>query len=121
MDALPAPPIVSGHEVTVLQAIAVGAGFPADVDAGTIGLVLTGGMAAGVTLHGIASMARAQIRPRAKSSRCPTEIAKPSGLIEREGPPENHDIGRITPRFGEIGCFAVAVNSRISCAESYFA
>ena len=64
-------------------------GFPADVDAGTIGLVLTGGMAAGVTLHGIASMARAQIRPRGEEpAGGPTEIAKPSGLIEREGPPE---------------------------------
>lgn len=63
--------------------------FPADVDAGTIGLVLTGSMAAGVTLHGIASMARAQIRPRGEEpAGGPTEIAKPSGLIEREGPPE---------------------------------
>ncbi len=64
-------------------------GFPADVDAGTIGLVLTGGMATGVTLHGIASMARAQIRPRGEEpAGGPTEIANPSGLVEREGPPE---------------------------------
>ena len=64
-------------------------GFGADVDAGKIGLWLTGGMATGVTLHAIASAARAQIRPHGEEPRGgPTEIATGTGLIEREGPPK---------------------------------
>jgi hydrogenase small subunit len=64
-------------------------GFPADVDAGTLGLWLTGGMAAGLGLHGIASAGRAQMRPTGEQPRGgPTEIARDGGLVEREGPPE---------------------------------
>ncbi len=64
-------------------------GFGADVDAGTLGLVLTGGMAAALGLHGIASAARAQMRPIGEEPRGgPTEIAKGSTVVEREGPPE---------------------------------
>jgi hydrogenase small subunit len=64
-------------------------GFPADVDAGTLGLWLTGGMAAGLGLHGIASAGRAQMRPKGEELRGgPTEIARGGGLVEREGPPE---------------------------------
>jgi hydrogenase small subunit len=62
-------------------------GFAADIDAGKLGLVLTGGMAAGITLHGIASAGRAQMRPRGEESSGVTEIGRGSGLIEREGPP----------------------------------
>jgi hydrogenase small subunit len=64
-------------------------GFPADVDAGTLGLWLTGGMAAALGLHGIASAGRAQMRPTGEQPRGgPTEIARDGGLVEREGPPE---------------------------------
>jgi hydrogenase small subunit len=64
-------------------------GFPADVDAGTLGLWLTGGMATALGLHGIASAGRAQMRPTGEEPRGgPTEIARGSGLVEREGPPE---------------------------------
>jgi len=59
-----------------------------DVDAGKLGLWMTGGMAVGLGLHGIASAARAQMRPPGEELRGgPTEIAKGSGLVEREGPP----------------------------------
>jgi hydrogenase small subunit len=64
-------------------------GFGVDVDAGTLGLYLTGGVAAGLGLHGIASAARAQMRPTGEEPRGgPTEIAKGSSLVEREGPPQ---------------------------------
>jgi hydrogenase small subunit len=64
-------------------------GFGADIDAGKVGLILTGGVAAGITLHGIASASRAQMRPRGEETTGgPTEIARGSGLVEREGPPE---------------------------------
>jgi hypothetical protein len=60
-----------------------------DVDAGTLGLVLTGGVAAALGLHGIASLAREQMRPKGEELRGgPTEIAERGGLVEREGPPE---------------------------------
>jgi hypothetical protein len=40
-------------------------------------------------LHGIASAARAQMRPRGEAPRGgPTEIGRGSGLVERDGPPE---------------------------------
>ena len=64
-------------------------GFGVDVDAGTLGLVLTGGLAAGLGLHGIASAARAQMRPHGEAPRGgPTEIAQGGTVVEREGPPE---------------------------------
>ena len=64
-------------------------GFGVDVDAGKIGLVLTGGVAAALGLHGIASAARERVRPKGEEPRGgPTEIARNRGLIEREGPPE---------------------------------
>ncbi len=64
-------------------------GFGADVTAGKIGGALVAGVAGGVTLHAIASAARAQMRPRGEGPRGgPTEIAHPRGLVEREGPPE---------------------------------
>ncbi len=63
-------------------------GFGVDVDAGKIGLWLTGGVAAGLALHGIASAARAQMRPRGEEPSGPTAVAEGSRLIEREGPPE---------------------------------
>jgi hydrogenase small subunit len=64
-------------------------GFGVDVDAGTLGLVLTGGVAAALGLHGIASLAREQMRPKGEELRGgPTEIAERGGLVEREGPPE---------------------------------
>lgn len=64
-------------------------GFGVDVDAGKLGLWLTGGMAAGVTLHGIASAVRQQMRPRGEEPMGgPTEIAREDMLVEREGPPE---------------------------------
>jgi len=64
-------------------------GFGVDVDAGTLGLVLVGGVAAALGLHGIASVAREQMRPNGEEPRGgPTEIAKNGGLVEREGPPE---------------------------------
>jgi len=64
-------------------------GFGGDVTAGKIGGWLTAGVAGGLALHGIASAARAQMRPRGEEPRGgPTEIARPRGLVEREGPPE---------------------------------
>lgn len=64
-------------------------GFGADVDAGKVGLWLTGGMATAVTLHGLVSIGRAQIRPHGEEPRGgPTEIATGGSIIEREGPPE---------------------------------
>ena len=63
-------------------------GFAADIDAGKLGLVLTGGMAAGITLHGIASAGRAQMRPKGEETSGLTQIGRGSGLVEREGPPE---------------------------------
>jgi len=63
-------------------------GFGVDVDAGKIGLWLTAGVATGLGLHGIASAARAQIRPRGEEPAGVTEIARGSGVLEREGPPE---------------------------------
>jgi hydrogenase small subunit len=64
-------------------------GFGVDVDAGKIGLVLTGGVAAALGLHGIASAARERVRPKGEEPRGgATEIARDRGLIEREGPPE---------------------------------
>ena len=42
-------------------------GFGVDIDAGKVGLWLTGGVAAALGLHGIASAARAQMRPRGNS------------------------------------------------------
>lgn len=66
-------------------------GFGVDVDAGEIGLVLTGGVAVALGLHGIASAAREHMRPKGEAPRGgPTEIARDGGLIEREGPPEKH-------------------------------
>jgi hydrogenase small subunit len=62
-------------------------GFPADVDAGKVGLWLTGGMAVGVALHGLVSIGRAQIRPKGEEAAGATVIGKGSGIIEREGPP----------------------------------
>jgi hypothetical protein len=60
-----------------------------DVDAGTLGLVLTGGVAVALGLHGIASVAREQMRPKGEKPRGgPTEIAQRDGLVERDGPPE---------------------------------
>ena len=65
-------------------------GFGADITAGKIGGALTAGVAAGLTLHGIASVARSQMRPRGEEPRGgPTEIAKQRGLVERDGPPED--------------------------------
>jgi hypothetical protein len=50
---------------------------------------LTGGVAAALGLHGIASVAREQMRPKGEEPRGgPTEIARPDGLVERDGPPE---------------------------------
>jgi len=63
-------------------------GFGVDVDAGTRGLYLTGGMAAALGLHGIASATRAQFRPRGEEPSGPTEIARDGAVVEREGPPE---------------------------------
>jgi hydrogenase small subunit len=63
-------------------------GFGADIDAGKLGLWLTGGVAAGLTLHGIASAARAQMRPRGEHNAGLTQIATDSGMVEREGPPK---------------------------------
>ena len=63
-------------------------GFPADVDAGKVGLWLVGGMAAGLTLHGLASLARAQMRPKGEEPSGPTAVAKGGAIIEVEGPPE---------------------------------
>jgi hydrogenase small subunit len=64
-------------------------GFGVDVTAGQIGGWLTAGVAGALTLHGIASVARAQMRPRGEEPRGgPTQIARPRGLEEREGPPE---------------------------------
>lgn len=63
-------------------------GFGVDVDAGKIGGWLMGGVAAGITLHAIASAGRAQMRPRGEETSGPTEVAKGTGLVEREGPPE---------------------------------
>jgi hydrogenase small subunit len=64
-------------------------GFGVDVTAGKIGGWLTAGVATGLTLHGIASAARAQMRPRGEALRGgPTEIGRGRGLVEREGPPE---------------------------------
>jgi len=63
-------------------------GFAADVDAGNVGLWLTGGTAAAVALHGLVSIGRAQIRPKGEEPAGPTAVAKGSHLIEREGPPE---------------------------------
>ena len=51
--------------------------------------MLTGGVAAALGLHGIASAARRQIQPHGEEPRGgPTEIARKGGLVEREGPPE---------------------------------
>jgi len=64
-------------------------GFGADVTAGKIGGWMTAGVATGLALHGIASTARAQMRPKGEAPRGgPTEIGRGSGLVEREGPPE---------------------------------
>ncbi|MGB7493593.1 MAG: hypothetical protein WBW05_04255, partial [Candidatus Acidiferrum sp.] len=64
-------------------------GFGVDVDAGKLGLWLTGGMATALGLHGIASAARAQARPRGEEPRGgPTEIARDGAVVEREGPPK---------------------------------
>ncbi len=64
-------------------------GFGVDVTAGKIGGLITAGVAAGVGLHAIGSIARAQMRPRGEERRGgPTEIARGRGLVEREGPPE---------------------------------
>jgi hypothetical protein len=63
-------------------------GFGVDVDAGTLGLYVTGGMAAALGLHGIASATRAQMRPRGEEPSGPTEIARGGTVVEREGPPE---------------------------------
>jgi hydrogenase small subunit len=64
-------------------------GFGVDVDAEKLGLWLTGGVAAVVGLHGIASIARAQIRPHGEELRGgPTEVAKGESIVEIEGPPE---------------------------------
>jgi len=65
-------------------------GFPADVTAGTVGEVITGGMVAALTLHGFASAARAKMRPRGEESRGgPTEIARDGEIVERDAPPKN--------------------------------
>jgi hydrogenase small subunit len=64
-------------------------GFGVDVAAGTLGLVLTGGMATALGLHGIASATRAQMRPVGEEPRGgPTEIGQGGTIVEREGPPE---------------------------------
>ena len=45
-------------------------------------------MAGALTLHGIASVARAHIRPKGEIAKGgPTELGGPHGLIERTGPP----------------------------------
>jgi hypothetical protein len=50
---------------------------------------LTGGVAAALGLHGIASAARIQMQPHGEQPRGgPTEIGRKGGLVEREGPPE---------------------------------
>jgi hydrogenase small subunit len=60
-----------------------------DMDAGTIGLALTGGVVAALTLHGFASAARAQMRPRGEEPRGgPTEVAQPTRVVERDAPPK---------------------------------
>ena len=64
-------------------------GFGVDITAGKIGGWMTASVATGLALHGIASAARSQIRPRGEKPRGgPTEIGRGSGLVEREGPPE---------------------------------
>jgi hydrogenase small subunit len=63
-------------------------GFGVDITAGKIGGWMTAGVATGLALHGIASAARSQMRPRGEAPRGgPTEIGRGSGLEEREGPP----------------------------------
>jgi hydrogenase small subunit len=64
-------------------------GFGVDITAGKIGGWMTAGVATALGLHGIASAARSQMRPRGEAPRGgPTEIGRRSGLVEREGPPE---------------------------------
>jgi len=65
-------------------------GFGADIDAGKLGLMVTGGVAAALGLHGIASAARGQMRPRGEHpAGGPTEIIGHTGVVEREGPPKS--------------------------------
>jgi len=64
-------------------------GFGVDIDAGKIGMWVTGGVAAGLGLHAIANIARAELRPKGEELRGgPTEVAKDQVIVEREGPPE---------------------------------
>jgi len=64
-------------------------GFGVDIEAGKIGMWVTGGVAAGLGLHGIASAVRAEMRPKGEELRGgPTEVAKDREIVEREGPPE---------------------------------
>jgi hydrogenase small subunit len=64
-------------------------GFGVDVDAGKLGLWLTGGVATALALHGNRQCGAGANAPRGEEPRGgPTEIARKDSLVEREGPPE---------------------------------
>jgi hydrogenase small subunit len=59
-----------------------------DVDAGTIGLALAGGVTAALTLHGFASVARARMRPRIETPPGSPELSPKRVVVERKPPPD---------------------------------
>ena len=63
-------------------------GLGVDITAGEIGAALTAAMAGGLAIHGVASIARAHIRPKGEIAKGgPTELGGPHGLIEVTGAP----------------------------------